>query len=165
MTNWVERRYGLKLNTATQILPVNGSREALFALTQTIIDPTRAGVTVVSPNPFYQIYEGAALLAGAEVYYAPSDPARNFGIDWAAVPSAVWAKTQLLIVCSPWQPDRRGDGPARMEAVVRAERPPRLCHCLRRVLQRNLFPPRATTGQPAGGQRLWAGTILKTWWR
>ena len=104
MANWVERRYGLKLNTATQILPVNGSREALFALTQTIIDPTRAGATVVSPNPFYQIYEGAALLAGAEVYYAPSDPARNFGIDWAAVPEAVWAKTQLLIVCSPGNP-------------------------------------------------------------
>ena len=104
MANWVERRYGLKLNTATQILPVNGSREALFALTQTIIDPTRAGATVVSPNPFYQIYEGAALLAGAQVYYAPSDASRNFGIDWAAVPSAVWAKTQLLIVCSPGNP-------------------------------------------------------------
>jgi len=104
MANWVERRYGLKLNTATQILPVNGSREALFALTQTIIDPTRTGATVVSPNPFYQIYEGAALLAGAQVYYAPSDAARNFGIDWAAVPAAVWANTQLLIVCSPGNP-------------------------------------------------------------
>jgi len=104
MANWVERRYGLKLNLATQLLPVNGSREALFALTQTIIDPTRAGATVVSPNPFYQIYEGAALLAGASVYYAPSEPARNFGIDWAAVPEAIWAQTQLLIVCSPGNP-------------------------------------------------------------
>jgi N-succinyldiaminopimelate aminotransferase len=104
MAAWLDRRYGVKVDSAKQLLPVNGSREALFALTQTIIDPTRAGATVVSPNPFYQIYEGAALLAGAEVYYAPSEPARNFGIDWLAVPEAVWARTQLLIVCSPGNP-------------------------------------------------------------
>ena len=61
---WVERRYGLKLDATTQVLPVLGSREALFSLAQTVIDPTRADATVVSPNPFYQIYEGAALLAG-----------------------------------------------------------------------------------------------------
>ena len=104
MVNWVARRYNVTLNPATQVLPVNGSREALFALTQTIVDASRPGATVVSPNPFYQIYEGAALLAGAEVYYAPSDPARNFGIDWVAVPEAVWANAQLLIVCSPGNP-------------------------------------------------------------
>ena len=104
MVDWVARRYSVTLNPATQVLPVNGSREALFALTQTIVDASRLGATVVSPNPFYQIYEGAALLAGAEVFYAPSDPARNFGIDWAAVPEAVWSKTQLLIVCSPGNP-------------------------------------------------------------
>ena len=104
MADWVARRYSVTLNPATQVLPVNGSREALFALTQTIVDASRQGATVVSPNPFYQIYEGAALLAGAEVFYAPSDPARNFGIDWAAVPDSVWAKTQLLIVCSPGNP-------------------------------------------------------------
>ena len=104
MADWLRRRYGVTVDSAKQLLPVNGSREALFALTQTIIDPTQAGATVVSPNPFYQIYEGAALLAGADVFYASSDPARNFGIDWAAVPDAVWAKTQLLIVCSPGNP-------------------------------------------------------------
>jgi len=104
MADWLQRRYGVTVDPAKQLLPVNGSREALFALTQTIIDPTRVGATVVSPNPFYQIYEGAALLAGAEVFYASSDPARNFGIDWSAVPAAVWAKTQLLIVCSPGNP-------------------------------------------------------------
>ncbi|MCF8153440.1 MAG: succinyldiaminopimelate transaminase, partial [Rhodoferax sp.] len=104
MVDWVARRYSVTLNPATQVLPVNGSREALFALTQTIVDASRPGATVVSPNPFYQIYEGAALLAGAEVFYAPSDPARNFGIDWAAVPDSVWANTQLLIVCSPGNP-------------------------------------------------------------
>lgn len=104
MADWLQRRYGLALDPATQILPVNGSREALFALAQTVIDPTRSGATVVSPNPFYQIYEGAALLAGAETWFAPSDPARNFAIDWAGVPAEVWAKTQLLFVCSPGNP-------------------------------------------------------------
>ncbi len=101
--NWVQRRYGLKLDAATQVLPVNGSREALFAFAQTVIDPTRATV-VVCPNPFYQIYEGAALLAGAQTYYAPSDPALNFNVNWDSVPADVWAKTQLLFVCSPGNP-------------------------------------------------------------
>ena len=104
MADWLQRRYDLALDPATQILPVNGSREALFALAQTVIDPTQPGATVVSPNPFYQIYEGAALLAGADTWFAPSDPARNFAVDWAAVPQEVWAKTQLLFVCSPGNP-------------------------------------------------------------
>ncbi|MBT9477776.1 succinyldiaminopimelate transaminase [Polaromonas sp.] len=104
MSDWLKRRYDLSLNPATQILPVNGSREALFALAQTVIDPSQPGATVVCPNPFYQIYEGAALLAGAQPWFAPSDPARNFGVDWAAVPEAVWAKNQLLFVCSPGNP-------------------------------------------------------------
>lgn len=101
--NWIQRRYGLKLDAATQVLPVNGSREALFAFAQTVIDPTREAV-VVCPNPFYQIYEGAALLAGAQTYYAPSDPALNFNVNWDNVPADVWAKTQLLFVCSPGNP-------------------------------------------------------------
>jgi len=103
-TAWVDRRYGLKLDAATQVLPVNGSREALFALTQTVIDPTQAGATVVSPNPFYQIYEGAALLAGATPHFVASDPARNFAPDWDSVPAEVWARTQLVFVCSPGNP-------------------------------------------------------------
>ena len=102
--NWVQRRYGLKLDAATQVLPVNGSREALFAFAQTVIDPTKPGATVVCPNPFYQIYEGAALLAGAQTYYAPSDPVLNFNVNWDSVPADVWAKTQLLFVCSPGNP-------------------------------------------------------------
>ena len=100
---WLQRRYGVTLNATTQILPVAGSREALFAFAQTVIDPTHQPV-VVCPNPFYQIYEGAALLAGAEPYYAPSDPARNFAVDWDSVPAATWARTQLLYVCSPGNP-------------------------------------------------------------
>ena len=102
--NWVQRRYGLTLNPNTQILPINGSREALFAFAQTVVDSAKAGATVVCPNPFYQIYEGAALLAGARAYYAPSDPALNFNVDWSKVPENVWKTTQLLFVCSPGNP-------------------------------------------------------------
>ena len=101
--DWLLNRYGIQVDAATQILPVNGSREALFALAQTVIDSSQ-GAVVVSPNPFYQIYEGAALLAGAEVYFAPSDANRNFAVNYAGVPDAVWAKTQLLFVCSPGNP-------------------------------------------------------------
>ena len=103
-TDWMQRRYGLALNPATQVLPVNGSREALFAFAQTVIDPTQASPTVVCPNPFYQIYKGAALLAGATPYFAPSVAERNFAVDWDSVPEAVWATTQLLYVCSPGNP-------------------------------------------------------------
>lgn len=101
---WLKRRYAIAVDAATQVLPVNGSREALFALAQTAIDPTRPGATVVCPNPFYQIYEGAALLAGAQVAFANSDPKRNFAANWAEIAEATWAKTQLLYVCSPGNP-------------------------------------------------------------
>jgi N-succinyldiaminopimelate aminotransferase len=128
---WLQRRYGLTLNPATQMLPVNGSREALFALAQTLINPTssarpppgrpKAGDApsagsaahemasvgapfVVCPNPFYQIYEGAAILAGARPWFVPAVAARNFAQDWDSVPEAVWANTQLLFVCSPGNP-------------------------------------------------------------
>ncbi len=106
---WLQRRYGLELDIATQILPVNGSREALFAFAQTVIDPSKQAapdqpVTVVCPNPFYQIYEGAAFLSGAQPYFVPSDPGRNFAQDWDSVPETVWAQTQLLYVCSPGNP-------------------------------------------------------------
>ncbi len=100
---WLQRRYGLAVDPATQVLPVNGSREALFALAQTVIDPTRDAV-VVCPNPFYQVYEGAAILAGAQPHYVATDAARNFAVDWDSVPADVWARTQLLYVCSPGNP-------------------------------------------------------------
>jgi len=107
--HWLKRRYGLELDINTQVLPVNGSREALFAFAQTVVNPAaRAApdqpVLVVCPNPFYQIYEGAAFLSGAQPYFVPSDPSRNFAQDWDSVPDAVWARTQLLFVCSPGNP-------------------------------------------------------------
>jgi N-succinyldiaminopimelate aminotransferase len=100
---WLQRRYALQVDPLTQVLPVNGSREALFAFAQTVVDPA-ADAVVVCPNPFYQIYEGAALLAGATPVYAPSDPARNFAVDWDQISEATWARTQLLYVCSPGNP-------------------------------------------------------------
>ena len=104
VAGWVQRRYGAALDPATQVLPVNGSREALFAFAQTVVDASRADATVVVPNPFYQIYEGAALLAGARVAYAHSDAARNFAVDWDSIDDATWSRTQLLYVCSPGNP-------------------------------------------------------------
>lgn len=101
---WIERRYGLQLDAATQLIPCNGSREALFAVAQTVVDASRPGATVVAPNPFYQIYEGAALLAGAQLAFANSVPALNFAADWAAIPRDTWARTQLVYVCSPGNP-------------------------------------------------------------
>jgi N-succinyldiaminopimelate aminotransferase len=107
--DWLLRRYGLHLDPLSQVLPVNGTREALFAFAQTVIDPGNPQTDdekpwVVCPNPFYQIYEGAALLAGARPWFVAADPQRNFAQDWDAVPEAVWARTQLLYVCSPGNP-------------------------------------------------------------
>jgi N-succinyldiaminopimelate aminotransferase len=102
---WLRRRYRLdRVDAATQVLPVLGSREALFALAQTVIDRTRAEPTVICPNPFYQIYEGAALLAGARPYFVNTLAANAFRVDFAAVPADVWRRTQLIYVCSPANP-------------------------------------------------------------
>ena len=108
ITRWIKRRYRLQVDEGTQVLPINGSREALFAFAQTVINPQLAPSgqrpLVVCPNPFYQIYEGAALLSGAEPYFVASDPARNFAANWEGVPADVWARTQLLYVCTPGNP-------------------------------------------------------------
>ena len=105
---WLMRRHGLgALDPGTQVLPILGSREALFAFGQTVIDGSVPGATVVVPNPFYQIYEGAALLAGAVPYCVNSDPGNGFAHAWSEVPPEVWARTQLLYVCSPDNPTGR----------------------------------------------------------
>jgi len=101
---WLVRRYGLPaIDPATQVLPVNGSREALFAIAQTVIDRTRDAL-VVCPNPFYQIYEGAALLAGAAPHYANAVPERGFAVDYDAVSTGAWPRVQLAYACSPANP-------------------------------------------------------------
>lgn len=102
---WIARRYSVPLlDVETQVLPVNGSREALFAFAQTVIDRTHPQAKVVCPNPFYQIYEGAALLAGAEPVYLNTLPENGFTMDWTAIAEPVWRDVQLVYVCSPANP-------------------------------------------------------------
>jgi len=102
---WVGRRYGVPVpDAANQVIPVNGSREALFAFAQTVIDRGRGNPKVVCPNPFYQIYEGAALLAGAQPVYLNTVEHNGFAMDWTALPEAVWRDVQLVYVCSPGNP-------------------------------------------------------------
>ena len=102
---WIARRYAVPLlDVETQVLPVNGSREALFAFAQTVIDRTCSHAKVVCPNPFYQIYEGAALLAGAEPIFLNTVPENGFIMDWTALPEPVWRDVQLVYVCSPANP-------------------------------------------------------------
>ena len=106
IATWCERRFGVPsgwLDAARHVLPVNGTREALFAFTQTVVNREARGL-VVSPNPFYQIYEGAALLAGAEPHYLPCLEDNGFNPDFDAVPADVWRRCQILFLCSPGNP-------------------------------------------------------------
>lgn len=106
IANWLAARYGIPLPDAkTQVLPVNGSREALFAFAQTVIDRTKKDPAVVCPNPFYQIYEGAALLAGATPHFLNTLPQDDYALDYAQLPEEVWQRTQLIYVCSPGNPN------------------------------------------------------------
>jgi len=105
---WFVRRYGLKrLDPLTEVLPVNGTREALFAFGQAVIDASRPNPAVVSPNPFYQIYEGAALLGGAEPLFLNQTDGNGFALDLDSVTERDWKRTQLLYVCSPANPSGR----------------------------------------------------------
>ena len=105
MADWLVMRHGLPgLDWKTQVLPVNGSREALFAIAQTIVDRTRPSPVVVSPNPFYQIYEGATLLAGARAAFLNQTQDNGFRLDLGQLPDETWSQTQLLFVCSPGNP-------------------------------------------------------------
>ncbi len=104
IAGWIARRYRLPaIDPATQVLPVNGSREALFAFAQTVIDATRRA-KVVCPNPFYQIYEGAALLAGAAPVYLNTNEQGGYRVDFGALGEAAWREVQLVYACSPGNP-------------------------------------------------------------
>lgn len=108
MARWLEIRYNLPpLDPKSQVLPVNGSREALFAFAQAVVDRKRANPVVVCSNPFYQIYEGAALLAGATPYFLNTLPGDNFGMNPDQLPKQVWERAQLIYVCSPGNPTGR----------------------------------------------------------
>lgn len=105
ISSWLSKRYGIpQMDPEKAIIPVNGSREALFAFAQAVIDGTKPAPVVISPNPFYQIYEGAALLAGAEPYFLNTLPENNHVMDFGSVPETILQRTQLVYVCSPGNP-------------------------------------------------------------
>jgi N-succinyldiaminopimelate aminotransferase len=105
IADWLGRRYNIPTpNAATQVLPVNGSREALFAFAQCIADASRPGGLVLCPNPFYQIYEGAAYLAGLTPAFINQLPGDGFAMNFGAVPEDTWQRAQLIYVCSPGNP-------------------------------------------------------------
>jgi N-succinyldiaminopimelate aminotransferase len=106
IATWLGTRYDIPaLDAKAQVLPVNGSREALFAFAQTIIDRSKPDPVVVVPNPFYQIYEGAALLSGATPHLLNTLPQDNYALNFAQLPETVWQRTQLIYVCSPGNPN------------------------------------------------------------
>lgn len=108
MAAWFRRRYRLAgLDAAAEVLPVNGTREALFAFAQSIVDTSQRAPVVVCPNPFYQIYEGAALLAGAEPVFVNQTANHGFGLDLDSVSEDRWRRTQMMYVCSPGNPTGR----------------------------------------------------------
>ena len=108
ITDWLAARYGIPaLEAKTQVLPVNGSREALFAFAQTVVDRTKTNPVVVCPNPFYQIYEGAAFLAGATPHFLNTLPEHNYALNLAQLSEEIWQRTQLIYVCSPGNPTGR----------------------------------------------------------
>ena len=110
IAQWLERRYGLEnIDPEREIIPVNGSREALFAFTQALIDPSASALNgaqpiVVSPNPFYQIYEGATYLAGADLRFLNTLPETDYAFDYASLSDEEWRRVQLMFVCSPGNP-------------------------------------------------------------
>ena len=108
IADWCGMRYSVgtkvTLDASTQILPVNGSREALFAFAQAIVDPTKHVKRILSPNPFYQIYEGAALLAGAKPFFLNTVPENSFRMEYSSLPEDLWSTVQLVYVCSPGNP-------------------------------------------------------------
>lgn len=108
LAEWIARRHGLgSLDAEREVIPVLGSKEALFSIAQAVLDPNDADALVVCPNPFYQIYEGAALLGGAQPHFVNALARDGFRPGWEAVPEAAWRRTRLVFACSPGNPTGR----------------------------------------------------------
>ena len=121
MAAWLERRFGLPsgaVDPERQVLPVNGTREALFSFAQAVVDRSRADALVAMPNPFYQIYEGAALLAGATPYFLNTTADNAYLPDFSAVPASIWQQCQLLYLCSPGNPTGKVLPPQTLRALI-----------------------------------------------
>ena len=108
IAQWLARRHGLaSIDADHEVLPVLGTREALFSIGQTLIDPDERGAVVMMPNPGYQIYEGAAILGGATPHYVNALASRGFRSDWDAIPEETWRRTRVVYTCSPHNPNGR----------------------------------------------------------
>ncbi|GMQ87265.1 MAG: succinyldiaminopimelate transaminase [Gammaproteobacteria bacterium] len=117
---WLTKRFALpedSLHPLHNVLPVNGTREALFAIAQCLMDGD-PGALVLMPNPFYQIYEGAALLAGAEPHFLNTTAGSDYLPDFEAVPDAVWERCQLVYICSPGNPTGQVIGLQALQALI-----------------------------------------------
>ena len=117
ISTWLEGRFVCKVNPETQVLPVNGTREALFSFAQCVIGDSNNSI-VVMPNPFYQIYEGAALLAGAEPYFLNTTEQTHYLPDFNAVSPDIWRRCQLLYICSPANPSGAVMGEEEFKTVL-----------------------------------------------
>mgnify|MGYP003858304567 FL=1 len=107
IADWISQRFNIaksNIDAETQVLPVGGTREALFSFAQAVIDSSKPAPLVIMPNPFYQIYEGAAILAGAEPYFLNTTEASNYLPDFDSVPDEIWQRCQLIFICSPGNP-------------------------------------------------------------
>ena len=107
IADWISQRFNIAISDTcaeTQVIPVSGTREALFSFAQAVVDSSKPDAIVIMPNPFYQIYEGAAILAGAEPYYLNTTETSDYLPDFDAVPDDIWQRCQLIFVCSPGNP-------------------------------------------------------------
>ena len=107
IARWIQRRHGVAVDPEKEVIPVLGSKEALFAITQVVLDPAESDALALCPNPFYQIYEGATLLAGAKPWFVNALAAKGLRPDWDAIPERVWKHARLLFACSPNNPNGR----------------------------------------------------------
>ncbi|GAB1256744.1 succinyldiaminopimelate transaminase [Aurantivibrio plasticivorans] len=121
ISRWLEMRFKIPTNSVdseTQVLPVNGTREALFAFAQAVIDRSKPDALVVSPNPFYQIYEGATYLSGADIFYLNCTADNNYLPDFDDVDASVWQRCQLIYLCSPGNPSGAVIGQQQMQKLI-----------------------------------------------
>ena len=108
VSEWLARRHGIPApDPAKQVIPVNGSREAIFSIAQATLDPDEREALVAIPNPFYQVYEGSALLGGAKPHFINAVAANGLRPDWDAVPESAWKRVRLMYVCTPSNPHGR----------------------------------------------------------
>ena len=117
ISTWLKSRFQLKVDSETEILPVNGTREALFSFAQAVISD-KSNPIVIMPNPFYQIYEGAALLAGASTFFCSSFETNNYQQDFESIPSETWKNTALIYICSPANPTGKSLSDGQIENLI-----------------------------------------------